>query len=193
MPRRPPLTLLLIPHTPPARILGTRRIPRNQAVFAVTTTTDLAPGRRPPMRRTAPKSNNERGPASVRSAAGPGLEQEGTVYHAVMPWGRHRGRRLADLPGSYLKWVLNADAAQPWLREQVKAELANRGTRFVPAALVLRDVEECLVEAVCEDDELSTTIAGIVSDHIMEALAAIRVRHDIGPETQFVITARGER
>jgi hypothetical protein len=41
-----------------------------------------------------------------------------------MPWGRHRGADLADVPESYLQWALeNAEAMSSTLREAIRARL----------------------------------------------------------------------
>jgi hypothetical protein len=51
-----------------------------------------------------------------------------------MPFGRYRGARLADLPTSYLQWLLTIDL-QSWLRQGVEAELHRRGTEAAPPPL----------------------------------------------------------
>jgi hypothetical protein len=44
-----------------------------------------------------------------------------------MPFGRHRGQRLEDVPLDYLEWVLReADNASPYLRQAVEAEVRRR-------------------------------------------------------------------
>lgn len=44
-----------------------------------------------------------------------------------MPWGKHRGQRLADIPVSYLTWVLTeTDHIEPVLRRAIRAEVADR-------------------------------------------------------------------
>jgi hypothetical protein len=41
-----------------------------------------------------------------------------------MPWGKHKGQDLADVPESYLQWALeNAEAMSPTLREAIRARL----------------------------------------------------------------------
>lgn len=42
----------------------------------------------------------------------------------LMPWGKHRGKPLKDVPRSYLEWVSqNADAASDELKDAIKAVL----------------------------------------------------------------------
>lgn len=45
----------------------------------------------------------------------------------LMPWGRHRGRAIADVPSSYLCWVLeSANNPERALKEAIKKELGER-------------------------------------------------------------------
>lgn len=45
----------------------------------------------------------------------------------LMPWGKHRGKSLSDVPGSYLFWVLEeCDKVQWTLRSAIEEELASR-------------------------------------------------------------------
>jgi hypothetical protein len=47
-----------------------------------------------------------------------------TAPSTVMPFGRHRGKPLSEVPTEYLRWALaNATAMGPELREQVEAVL----------------------------------------------------------------------
>ena len=47
-----------------------------------------------------------------------------------MPWGRHEGDALAQIPSDYLRWILDhADAADDDLRRDVGAVLEERGRR----------------------------------------------------------------
>jgi hypothetical protein len=43
-----------------------------------------------------------------------------------MPFGRHRGKKLADIPTPYLAWLLREASIEPWLERAVEAELARR-------------------------------------------------------------------
>ena len=53
-----------------------------------------------------------------------------------MPWGKHQGKRLADVPASYLCWVLEESNADRSLKNAVCKELADRfaTTHEQPAA-----------------------------------------------------------
>src|SRR5262245_55092932 len=44
----------------------------------------------------------------------------------TMPFGKHRGKRLADVPLSYLAWLLDECDVKPYLREAIAGELAGR-------------------------------------------------------------------
>jgi hypothetical protein len=44
-----------------------------------------------------------------------------------MPWGKHRGQHVRDVPGGYLAWVLEECDNVNWqLRDAIRAELADR-------------------------------------------------------------------
>ncbi len=44
-----------------------------------------------------------------------------------MPFGKHRGKRLADVPTSYLRWLLAECDLSAWLLAGVRQELWVRG------------------------------------------------------------------
>lgn len=46
-----------------------------------------------------------------------------------MPFGKHRGRLLSDLPADYLAWLASIDL-KPFLRAAVRDELSRRGHRW---------------------------------------------------------------
>jgi hypothetical protein len=51
------------------------------------------------------------------------------VYHyeVCMPWGKHKGTRLRDVPPGYLAWVAEEGrSVEPYLRAAVLEELARR-------------------------------------------------------------------
>src|SRR5262249_2316759 len=106
---------------------------------------------------------------------------------ATMPWGKHRGRKLTDLPTGYLKWVINAADIDAWLVGQAKQELRKRGQRYVPAADVLVDVEESVTRLVCEVPALNHEVCGIVTDCLLDAFAEVRQRFGIGLQTEMVV------
>jgi|SRR6516162_9625581 hypothetical protein len=46
---------------------------------------------------------------------------------AQMPWGKHKGRPLEEIPVDYLGWLLDeAENMKPWLREAVRQEFERR-------------------------------------------------------------------
>lgn len=47
---------------------------------------------------------------------------------ATMPFGKHKGTPLADVPTDYLEWLLGRDL-HGWLEREVKAELVRRTQR----------------------------------------------------------------
>lgn len=45
----------------------------------------------------------------------------------LMPWGKHKGVALKDIPRDYLKWILrSADVATPGLKDAVRAVLGQQ-------------------------------------------------------------------
>jgi hypothetical protein len=52
-----------------------------------------------------------------------------------MPWGKYRGEDLAEVPSSYLAWVVEECDLRPALETAVRAELADRFGRPCPACL----------------------------------------------------------
>src|SRR5262249_6883441 len=111
-------------------------------------------------------------------------------YAPTLPFGKHQGHRITDVPHGYLKWLLNADAAEPWLRAEVRAELRRRGERFVPAYGVLADLEETLTAAVAAADDPPHEDAGVVADHILDTFEEVRQRHGRGEQTELFVPAR---
>jgi Putative quorum-sensing-regulated virulence factor len=51
----------------------------------------------------------------------------------VIPFGKHKGQPLADLPDGYLRWLTTIDL-RPRLREAVEAELSSRPAESRPQA-----------------------------------------------------------
>jgi hypothetical protein len=113
------------------------------------------------------------------------------MYAATMPFGKHRGRELIDLPTGYLRWLVRECNLDDELDRSVRAELARRGDRFVDAASVLADLEEEVTRRVSEDGQIGHDDAGRLADHVLEAFQAVRQRHGIGTTTQMVVP--GER
>jgi hypothetical protein len=121
-----------------------------------------------------------------------------SVVAATLPFGKHRGRDLRDVPLSYLRWAIGTCDLDPWTRQHVQAELQRRGTRFLPAAAVLADLEELIAEAVDADARITHAAAGLLTDCVLVAFEQLRAKHGIGQETELVINpaqrpAWGER
>jgi uncharacterized protein (DUF3820 family) len=51
----------------------------------------------------------------------------------VLPFGKHKGQPLADVPGDYLAWLTRTCKLSSGLRSAVAQELARRGLRVPPA------------------------------------------------------------
>ena len=49
-----------------------------------------------------------------------------------LPFGRHRGKLLPDVPSDYLAWLLRAVKLSRGLRDAVAAELVGRGVAAPP-------------------------------------------------------------
>jgi hypothetical protein len=45
---------------------------------------------------------------------------------AVMPWGKHKGRRLSAIPQQYLEWLYGERPDGDWLRHTIGDELLRR-------------------------------------------------------------------
>jgi hypothetical protein len=119
-----------------------------------------------------------------------GSKQGDSMATVTLPFGKHRGKPLADIPRSYLSWALNTCDLDPFLAWHVQAELRRRGERFLPAAAVLAELEELLTVAVSEDPGLTHAVAACVSDHVLLAFERLRAMHGIGTETELVIHPR---
>jgi uncharacterized protein (DUF3820 family) len=44
----------------------------------------------------------------------------------VMPFGKYKGEPLADIPVSYLDWIIGQDWIKPDLKEQIEEHLQTR-------------------------------------------------------------------
>lgn len=107
-------------------------------------------------------------------------------------FGKHKGRRLDQVPRGYLKWIINADDMPFSLRQAARNELQRRGERCLPAATVIADIEDELAKLLCEDEALDDGTCASVSDHVLEAFEAVRRRHGIGAETELFVPPRPE-
>jgi hypothetical protein len=82
-----------------------------------------------------------------------------------MPWGKYRGKPLAEIPESYLRWVLEeASASGPTLREAIRFELD------LPS------------ESDLDTQRLADSVRGVVRDVYRQM--AIRFHPDRGGSTQ---------
>jgi len=69
----------------------------------------------------------ERTGLSIRELAAASAEPMEVVY---MPFGKHKGEKIANVPKPYLSWMLNKmDGMDPDLRHSAKLHLNNRTTR----------------------------------------------------------------
>ena len=48
------------------------------------------------------------------------------MYTTRMPFGKHRGRPLCEVPANYLTWLLRKCDLSPWLEQAVQDELSSR-------------------------------------------------------------------
>src|SRR5262245_55294851 len=87
----------------------------------------------------------------VPRSSAPCSEGEGDMVTASMPFGKHRGQRIADLNTNYLRWVLRECVnLDPFLHWQIESELCERGERYLSAAVVLSELEELIAAAIDE-------------------------------------------
>jgi hypothetical protein len=49
-----------------------------------------------------------------------------------MPWGKHKGRLIQEVPDSYLRWMLLKCDLSPRLRQAVQQELGDGGDAVPP-------------------------------------------------------------
>src|SRR5262245_27206176 len=72
----------------------------------------------------------------MRSKAAGGVPRRGgrsAMYEVTLPFGRHRGKRPAEVPTAYLAWLLANVKLSTGVRAAVRAELWSRADR--PAEL----------------------------------------------------------
>ena len=75
--------------------------------------------------------------AAVARAAEAARVPIGRGYHSTasllrMPFGKHRGEPIEDLPSDYIEWSLaNLDSLRPAIKEEMEAQLTMRGGRGV--------------------------------------------------------------
>jgi uncharacterized protein (DUF3820 family) len=49
-----------------------------------------------------------------------------TTPHEVMPFGRHKGRPIRDIPVGYVRWLAEWARVKPWLQLAASCELTRR-------------------------------------------------------------------
>jgi hypothetical protein len=110
----------------------------------------------------------------------------------ILPFGKHRGKRLSEVPTSYLRWALaSCDALDHWTRAAMKEELGRRGQKYVQADEVLHALEERITSAVVDDDDIDHGTAVLVSEHLMVAFQEVRARYEIVSATEMMLRPQG--
>jgi hypothetical protein len=67
-----------------------------------------------------------------------------------MPWGKYRDRRLCEVPGSYLFWVLEeCDSAGAALKHEIRQELARRLPQPQPIRVVESNTDRAKILDWC--------------------------------------------
>jgi hypothetical protein len=59
-------------------------------------------------------------------------ESEASPVVQALPFGRHKGQPLPDIPDSYLQWFIRTVKTSPSIRDAVVSELERRGLRVPP-------------------------------------------------------------
>src|SRR5262245_47790393 len=109
---------------------------------------------------------------------------------AILPFGKHQGKRLDEVPLGYVRWLLGLPDLEPWLRQAVKAELARRGVRSVPASLVLELLEDELCRRLSNDPAIGKKTAGRLTDHLLDAVDAIRQLLGLNDRSELLVEPR---
>ena len=107
----------------------------------------------------------------------------------VLYFGKHKGELLTTVPTRYLRWLQGLDNLDAALARAVKAELSSRGERYLPAAVVLDDIEDAIVEVLSRQWAVGDNEAAVMGDVVMEAFDDVRKKHKIGRQTQLVVPA----
>jgi hypothetical protein len=106
----------------------------------------------------------------------------------TLPFGKHKGERIDTLPTAYLRWFVgNVDGLDAWLEQQIRAELQDRGERYLRAVEVFSELEEGVLERLTEADGIDHATAGIIGDVLLDAFQDLRRRYGIGRETELVV------
>lgn len=71
-------------------------------------------------------------------------------HYQRMPWGKYRDRRLSDVPGSYLFWVLEeCDSTGAALKHAIRQELARRLPQPPPIRVTQPGVDRAKILEWC--------------------------------------------
>lgn len=90
----------------------------------------------------------------------------------VMPWGKHKGKPLGEVPRDYLEWaVRNADAMRPELRAAIELELgmlpnlmAPPPEDATPEEKIIRDLKSAWAKDQARVKELERRVAEIEAE-----------------------------
>lgn len=108
----------------------------------------------------------------------------------LMPFGKFKGKPVADVSTSYLRWALAECEMGSGLTRAIREELERRGERYVSAPEVFADLEECLTVGVSSDPDLDHATAGVLCDHVLDTFQVIREKYGITQVTELVIAGR---
>jgi hypothetical protein len=65
------------------------------------------------------------------------IDKQPWTDETVMPWGKHKGTQLCEVPGSYLAWLIE----QPWIKD------------WPGLYSYLKSIEDDLIAERADDDE----------------------------------------
>ena len=89
----------------------------------------------------------------------------------TMPFGKHRGTAVADLPADYLEWLATCEIRNTDLRAAVDAEIRTRKTQTtaVPVGPDAATVERLIAAGVS-----ALSAAGVPADRVDAAARSLR-------------------